>query len=206
MCAAHSYDSHIRANCPFCASLLAGCPQNRCPLCSWVWQHGLGRRQGTKPCGWPAGMPTVSRQEARTGSFPRATRDRHMPVYRGSPQVRWNFRMANYVCHRTDRLTGGGTASKARSTWRLLPSRLCWPVNRWNSWRFTCPPPCPWLLRMCLPALVLVFQSSWRVWLECQTRRMELQAEQDKRQNLASPCRRQFLSDLWAEQTCYSSL
>jgi hypothetical protein len=60
MCGADSQDPDIRTNSPFWARSLAGCPQNRCPLCSWIWQHGLDGRQGRKPYGWPAGMPTVS--------------------------------------------------------------------------------------------------------------------------------------------------
>jgi len=88
------------------------------------------------------------------------------------------FRMAK--CHRTNRLTeGGGAAILVRrgvdnhavpvqglSTWRLLPPRSCWPVNRWKSWRFTCHPPGPWLILTWLPALAAVFPSSWRVtWM-----------------------------------------
>ena len=54
------------------------------------------------------------------------------------------FRIANYVCHRTDRTTvKGGTAilvgvvlltnryrSRASPSWRQLPYKLCWPVHR----------------------------------------------------------------------------
>jgi len=33
--------------------------------------------------------------------------------------------------------------SKVKSTWRILPSRSCWPVNQLNSWGFTYHPPDP---------------------------------------------------------------
>jgi hypothetical protein len=62
------------------------------------------------------------------------------------------LRLANYVCHRTDKPTmGGGTAILVRRgmvhlcpswhwpTWRLPPSKSYWPAYRWNrlkvSWR-----------------------------------------------------------------------
>jgi hypothetical protein len=41
------------------APTLAGRPQNRCPICSRIWQHDLEGRTWWKLCGWPAGMPMV---------------------------------------------------------------------------------------------------------------------------------------------------
>lgn len=62
----------------------------------------LDGQHGEKSCGWPAETPAVSAAGAGTGSLPLSGEA---------------FRMAKYVCHRTDWLTeGGGTAVLVRSS------------------------------------------------------------------------------------------
>jgi hypothetical protein len=58
-CRADASVPHSCAHPQFWGGSLAGRPQNRCPLRSQIWQHGLEGRTWLKLCGWPAGMLMV---------------------------------------------------------------------------------------------------------------------------------------------------
>jgi len=107
MCGADSSAAHVYLFLPHKDSPPAVSPEDRYPVCDWIWQYALGGRSGVKPCAWPAGMRT----ECSAGSL----NCNILSKVQTFVNTGHAFRLSNYVCHRTERLiTGGGTAILVR--------------------------------------------------------------------------------------------
>jgi hypothetical protein len=108
---------HICPNPTLWASSLTGCAQNRRPLCSRIWLHGLdgqsGLNKALRLACWNADGVRGRKQELDHFLGQHGTDICLLTVtHLRSDEV---FRLANYVCHRNNRLTeGGGTAILVR--------------------------------------------------------------------------------------------
>jgi hypothetical protein len=93
----------------FWGESLADRSKNHCPLCSLVWQDGLGRMEGN-PCGWSAGTLTEFAEENWNWKIPQPATSRCLLTEKHHTQ-RDVFRLANYVCHQRDPPTERGGIS-----------------------------------------------------------------------------------------------
>jgi len=112
------------------------------------------------------------------------------------------FRLANYICHRTDGLTARcGTSILVRRSIvhhsMLLLFKSHWPPNRWKSLRLTSPLPARWSERTC-PLLRQGIAGLDGRRPQRQTRGLELTADHKTGETPAWLCRRELLSDLWS--------
>ena len=115
MCGPHSQAPHVHSDPPLWTSSHVGCTQNCNPICSRIWQHDPNGLSGTNPCGWLAGMLTVSAAESKNWiTFWDSTASTYAcwPRHASGQGKSSGWQT---VCHRSDRLTeGGGTAILVR--------------------------------------------------------------------------------------------
>ena len=112
MCGGDSSAPHVHLLPPHRGSSPAGCPKDRHPFRGRIWQHALGERNGVKPCASPSRMQT----ESATGSLNWSIFSHFLCQHGGdicllsetflNPEQ--TFRLAKFVCHRTDRPTARG--------------------------------------------------------------------------------------------------
>jgi len=115
MCGLDSSGSHIHLLTPHIGSQPSGCPEDRHSLCGRIWQHALGGRSELNPCASPAGIRTECAAGNLKWSIFSTSKVSIFVLSETYLNQGQALRLANYVCHRTDKPTAaGGRAIRVR--------------------------------------------------------------------------------------------